>query len=169
MLLQEGALFDSMTVFENVAFPLSYHRLFPPAEIERKVHDFLELVEMIDFRDTMPQDLSGGMKRKVALARAMILEPKYILYDEPTSGLDPTSAGVVESLIVKLRREMRITSLIVTHDLDLARFVGERIALLDEGKLIAIQDNHDAFDSGSVIYEHFINNRERVHHAHGNP
>jgi phospholipid/cholesterol/gamma-HCH transport system ATP-binding protein len=107
------------------------------------------------------------MRRKVALARAMILEPKYLLYDEPTSGLDPTSSGIVESLMLKLKREMNITSLIVTHDLDLAHYVGEHIALLDEGKLVTVETREKAFDKFSPIYEYFIHNRERVHNSHG--
>jgi len=167
MLLQEGALFDSMTVAENVAFPLHYHRIYPPATIEKKVNYFLELVEMADYRDAFPNQLSGGMKRKVAVARAMILEPRYLLYDEPTSGLDPSSAGVVEALILKLRNEMKITSLIVTHDLDLARYVGEHIALLEDGRLTAILVKDQAFGPDSPIFKHFVYNRERVHQQHG--
>jgi phospholipid/cholesterol/gamma-HCH transport system ATP-binding protein len=167
LVLQEGALFDSMDVYENVAFPLRYHRLQTNKEIDLKVRRYLDVVEMPEFIHAFPDELSGGMKRKVALARAMILEPKYLLYDEPTSGLDPMSAGIVESLIRKLGVEMRITSLIVTHDLDLAHFVGEHIALLDEGKLVTVATKENAFDKQSPIYEYFIHNRERVHNSHG--
>ncbi len=167
LLLQEGALFDSLDVYENVAFPLWYHRLFSRREIDAKVRRFLEIVEMPEFIHAYPDELSGGMKRKVALARAMILEPKYLLYDEPTSGLDPMSAGIVESMMMKLRREMNITSLIVTHDLELAHYIGERIALLDEGKLVAVETKEGAFDAQSPIYEYFIQTRERVHNSHG--
>ena len=99
MLFQEGALFDSMNVFENVAFPLVYHRVTSAAETEKRVHQYLDLVGMRDSMNAMPQELSGGMKRKVAIARAMILEPRYLLYDEPTSGLDPASSAIVESMI----------------------------------------------------------------------
>jgi phospholipid/cholesterol/gamma-HCH transport system ATP-binding protein len=167
LVLQEGALFDSMDVYENVAFPLWYHRLYPRAEIDRRVRRYLDIVEMPEFIHAFPDELSGGMKRKVALARAMILEPKYLLYDEPTSGLDPMSAGIVESMILKLKREMQITSLIVTHDLDLAHYVGEHIALLDGGKLVAVESRDRAFDKQSPIYEYFIQSRERVHNSHG--
>jgi len=163
MVFQEGALFDSMTVFDNVAFPLDYHHLFPNDEITKKVDRFLDVVGMNEFRDSFPSEISGGMKRKVSLARAMILEPDYLLYDEPTSGLDPTSAGVVESMIAKLKHDMKITSLIVTHDLDLARYVGDRIGLLEDGKIVTIMDNASAFAETSVIYDHFVKNRERVH------
>jgi phospholipid/cholesterol/gamma-HCH transport system ATP-binding protein len=168
LVLQEGALFDSMNVFENIAFPLVYHDLMPRAEIDKKVRHYLEVVEMPEFGEAMPAELSGGMKRKVSLARAMVLEPKYLLYDEPTSGLDPMSAGIVESLIMKLQREMNITSLVVTHDLDLAHYVGTRIALLDKGRLATIETKEKAFEKESPIYEYFIQNRERVHHNHGN-
>lgn len=168
LVLQEGALFDSMNVYENIAFPLIYHNLLPRQEIEKKVRHYLEVVEMPEFSEAMPSELSGGMKRKVSLARAMVLEPKYLLYDEPTSGLDPMSAGIVESLIMKLQREMNITSLVVTHDLDLAHYVGTHIALLDKGRLVAIETKEQAFARESPIYEYFIQNRERVHHNHGN-
>ncbi|MBN1525575.1 MAG: ATP-binding cassette domain-containing protein [Spirochaetales bacterium] len=163
MVLQEGALFDSMNVFENVAFPLIYHKLAPMNEIRKKVFRFLDLVEMSEFVHSFPAELSGGMKRKVSLARAMIMEPKYLLYDEPTSGLDPESAGIVESLILKLKQELKITSLIVTHDIDLAKYVGEKIALLENGTITTIMTKETAFLPTSVIYKHFISNRERVH------
>ncbi|MBN2353171.1 MAG: ATP-binding cassette domain-containing protein [Spirochaetales bacterium] len=167
LLLQEGALFDSLDVYENVAFPLWYHRLFTRGEIDRKVRHYLDIVEMPEFIHAFPDELSGGMKRKVALARAMILEPKYLLYDEPTTGLDPMSAGIVESMMMKLKREMNITSLIVTHDPDLAHYIGERIALLDGGKLVAVETRDGAFEEQSPIYEYFIHTRERVHNNHG--
>jgi phospholipid/cholesterol/gamma-HCH transport system ATP-binding protein len=157
-----------MSVYENIAFPLVYHKLFSRREIDRKVRHYLDVVEMPEFVHAMPGELSGGMKRKVALARAMVLEPKYLLYDEPTSGLDPMSAGIVESLIMKLQREMNITTLVVTHDLDLAHYVGTRIALLDRGKLVKIETREKAFEKDSPIYEYFIHNRERVHNSHGN-
>jgi len=167
MLFQEGALFDSMTVFENVAFPLVYHKVYSKKEIDNKVHEYIEIVEMRDFLNAFPNELSGGMKRKVALARAMILEPKYLFYDEPTSGLDPSSAAVVESMILKLKREMCITSLIVTHDIELSRYVGEKIALLEEGIIVAIQEKEKAFKNDSLIYKHFIEKRERIRIANG--
>ena len=128
---------------------------------------YLDIVEMPEFIHAFPDELSGGMKRKVALARAMILEPKYLLYDEPTTGLDPMSAGIVESMMMKLKREMNITSLIVTHDPDLAHYIGERIALLNEGKLVAVETRDEAFEEQSPIYEYFIHTRERVHNNHG--
>ena len=162
MLFQEGALFDSMTVLENVAFPLVYHKLYPPAEIHSKVRAYLDLVGMGDYVNAMPRELSGGMKRKVAVARAMILEPHYLLYDEPTAGLDPSSAAVVEAMILRLKEERSITSLVVTHDIDLTRYIADRIALLEDGHIVAYMTREEAFQEGSPVYDHFIENRERI-------
>ncbi|MGA2640056.1 MAG: ATP-binding cassette domain-containing protein [Spirochaetia bacterium] len=168
MLFQEGALFDSMSVFENVAFPLMYHRSASGKEIERRVSAYLDLVGMRDYAHAMPQELSGGMKRKVAVARAMILEPRYLLYDEPSAGLDPASAAVVESMIRRLQREEAITSLVVTHDIDLTRYIADRIALMEEGRISSHAGREDAFQESSAIYEHFIENRERIRAENGN-
>jgi phospholipid/cholesterol/gamma-HCH transport system ATP-binding protein len=162
MLFQEGALFDSMSVFENVAFPLMYHKLASGKEINRRVQAYLDLVGMPEYSQAMPQELSGGMKRKVAVARAMITEPRYLLYDEPTAGLDPASAAVVESMIRGLQREGAITSLVVTHDIDLTRYIADRIALMEDGRISADAAREDAFQESSAIYEHFIVNRERI-------
>ena len=167
MLFQEGALFDSLTVYDNVAFPLTYHKLTSGNEIDKKVRKYLEFVEMQDFLEALPSELSGGMKRKVAIARAMILEPKYLFYDEPTSGLDPYSAAIVEIMIKKLQQELNITSLIVTHDIDLTQFIGDTIALLEEGIIIEKTSKIEAFKEKSLIYEHFIKKRERIQQANG--
>jgi phospholipid/cholesterol/gamma-HCH transport system ATP-binding protein len=167
MLFQEGALFDSLNVFDNVAFPLVYHKSGSSAEISEKVHTFLELVGMDKFAGAMPQELSGGMKRKVAVARAMILEPKYLLYDEPTSGLDPESSAVVESMIRHLQEESSITSLVVTHDIDLTRYIADRIALLENGNIVSLETRDEAFREGSPIYQHFIEKRERIRQENG--
>jgi phospholipid/cholesterol/gamma-HCH transport system ATP-binding protein len=168
MLFQEGALFDSMSVYENVAFPLMYHKSASGKEIERRVRSYLDLVGMLEYLHAMPQELSGGMKRKVAVARAMILEPRYLLYDEPTAGLDPASAAVVESMIRRLQREGAITSLVVTHDIDLTRYIADRIALMEDGRISAHAGREDAFREPSAIYTHFIENRERIRAENGN-
>jgi len=167
MLFQEGALFDSMTVYENVAFPLVYHKSASGKEIDRRVSAYLDLVGMREYERATPHELSGGMKRKVAVARAMILEPRYLLYDEPTSGLDPASSAVVESMIRRLQRERAITSLVVTHDIDLTRYIADRIALLEEGRISAHAGREDAFEEPSAIYEHFIESRERIRAENG--
>jgi phospholipid/cholesterol/gamma-HCH transport system ATP-binding protein len=162
MLFQEGALFDSMNVFENVAFPLAYHKSCSAREIEKKVHAYLDLVGMRESMTAMPRELSGGMKRKVAVARAMILEPRYLLYDEPTSGLDPASSAIVESMIRRLQTERAITSLVVTHDIDLTRYIADRIALLEDGRIVALEERDQAFSKTSAVYDHFIEKRERI-------
>ena len=167
MLFQEGALFDSMSVYENVAFPLMYHKSATGKEIDKRVKAYLDLVGMPEYSQAMPQELSGGMKRKVAVARAMIMEPRYLLYDEPTAGLDPASAAVVESMIRGLQRDGAITSLVVTHDIDLTRYIADRIALMEEGRISAYAGRDDAFQESSAIYTHFIENRERIRAENG--
>jgi phospholipid/cholesterol/gamma-HCH transport system ATP-binding protein len=162
MLFQEGALFDSINVFENVAFPLVYHKSYTSREIETRVHAYLDLVGMRPSEKAMPRELSGGMKRKVAIARAMILEPRYLLYDEPTSGLDPASSAIVESMIKRLQDERSITSLVVTHDIDLTRYIADRIALLEDKRIVTLAGRDEAFSEGSPVYEHFIEKRERI-------
>lgn len=167
MLFQEGALFDSMDVYDNVAFPLVYHKSATPGEIDSKVFSYLDLVGMRNFAHAMPQELSGGMKRKVAVARAMMLEPEYLLYDEPTSGLDPESAAVVEAMIKRLKEERSITSLVVTHDIDLTHYIADRIALLENGRIVSLEQRDEAFREGSPIYEHFFEKRERIRQGNG--
>jgi phospholipid/cholesterol/gamma-HCH transport system ATP-binding protein len=166
MLFQEGALFDSMNVRDNVAFPLVYHKTHSAREINRKVESYLDLVEMRGAAAAMPQELSGGMRRKVAIARAMILEPRYLLYDEPTAGLDPQSAAVVETMMRRLQQERAITSLVVTHDIDLTRYIADRIALMEEGRILTVAGREEAFTAGSPVYEHFIEKRERIRAGH---
>ncbi len=167
MLFQEGALFDSLDVYENVAFPLAYHKAFSPAEIDRKVTTYLDLVNMRESARAMPQELSGGMRRKVAIARAMILEPRYLLYDEPTAGLDPESAAIVESMMRRLQQERAMTSLVVTHDIDLTRYIADRIALLEDRRIPTVLDREAAFAAGSPVHEHFIDKRERIRAGNG--
>jgi phospholipid/cholesterol/gamma-HCH transport system ATP-binding protein len=168
MLFQEGALFDSMDVFDNIAFPLVYHKSAASREIETRVKAYLELVGMREFAHAMPQELSGGMKRKVAIARAMILEPSHLLYDEPTAGLDPASAGIVESMIRRLQEERAITSLVVTHDIDLTRYIADSIALLEDRRIVAHVPREEGFKEDSPIHKHFIQKRERIHTENGN-
>ena len=117
---------------------------------------------MTPYASAMPRELSGGMKRKVAVARAMILEPRYLLYDEPTAGLDPASSAIVEAMILRLQAERYITSLVVTHDIDLTRYIADRIALLEDGHIVAYMTSEEAFQEGSPVYEHFIENREKI-------
>jgi phospholipid/cholesterol/gamma-HCH transport system ATP-binding protein len=138
MVFQSGALLNSLTVGENVGLYLSEHRLKPPTEIAQIVAEKLELLGLKGTEDKMPSDLSGGMKKRVAIARALVIEPQLILYDEPTSELDPLSAIVIAEEIVHLKERVHVTSLVVTHDRDLAFGVADRLAVINEGQILAI-------------------------------
>ena len=133
MLFQSGALFDSMSVFENIAFPLREHTEMTEEEISRAVHEKLELVNLPGTAHLMPVDLSGGMRKRVGLARSIVLDPKMILYDEPTTGLDPITAQKINELIIDLQSKLNVTSVVVTHDIQSAFSVGDRIAFLSRG------------------------------------
>ncbi|HEY7116103.1 MAG TPA: ABC transporter ATP-binding protein [Tepidisphaeraceae bacterium] len=135
-LFQMGALFDSLTVGENIAFPLQEHTDKPPQEIARVVSERLEMVGLPGIERKMPAQLSGGQRKRVALARAIALEPQVILYDEPTTGLDPVRSDVINRLILKLNNELHVTSITVTHDMASAFKVADRIVMLHEGKII---------------------------------
>ncbi|MDQ6801154.1 MAG: ABC transporter ATP-binding protein [Acidobacteriota bacterium] len=133
MLFQSGALFDSMNVFENVAFPLREHTEMTEDEISRAVREKLELVNLPGTAHLMPVNLSGGMRKRVGLARSIVLDPKMILYDEPTTGLDPITAQKINELIIDLQSKLNVTSVVVTHDIQSAFSVGDRIAFLSRG------------------------------------
>ncbi len=137
VLFQSAALFDSMTVYENVAFGLRMHTKSVEDVIRDRVAVCLEEVEMSGSEQTMPVDLSGGMRKRVALARAIALEPDFILYDEPTTGLDPRTSNVVGKLILKLQEHLDITSIVVTHDIPLTMRISDKIALIDRGIVAA--------------------------------
>jgi phospholipid/cholesterol/gamma-HCH transport system ATP-binding protein len=138
LVFQSGALLNSLTVGENVGLYLSEHRLKPPEEIDRIVEEKLEDVGLKDVMDKMPSELSGGMKKRVAIARALVIEPQMILYDEPTSELDPVSSVIVGNEILNLKRRIRVTSVVVSHDRDLAFGVADRIAVISEGKILTV-------------------------------
>lgn len=135
-LFQMGALFDSLSVQENVAFPLVEHTHKSSEEIAKTVKNKLAMVGLPDIGKKMPGELSGGQRKRIGLARAIALDPRVILYDEPTTGLDPIRSDVINELILKLKRELNITSIVVTHDMISAFKVADRIVMLHEGKLI---------------------------------
>jgi phospholipid/cholesterol/gamma-HCH transport system ATP-binding protein len=138
LVFQSGALLNSLTVGENVGLYLTEHRLKSPEEIQKIVAEKLEAVGLADAVDKMPGDLSGGMKKRAAIARALVIEPQLILYDEPTSELDPLSAVVVGEEILKLKNHIHVTSIVVSHDRELAFGVADRIAIINEGRIITI-------------------------------
>jgi phospholipid/cholesterol/gamma-HCH transport system ATP-binding protein len=135
-LFQMGALFDSMNVLDNVSFPLVEHSSKKPDEIRQLAGDKLTMVGLKDAGKKMPGELSGGQRKRVALARAIALEPRVILYDEPTTGLDPIRADVINELINKLQRDLKVTSVVVTHDMQSAIKIADRIVMLRQGKIV---------------------------------
>jgi phospholipid/cholesterol/gamma-HCH transport system ATP-binding protein len=156
MLFQSGALFDSMTVFENIAFPLREHTEMSDEEITRAVREKLELVNLPNSEHLMPVDLSGGMRKRVGLARSIVLDPKVILYDEPTTGLDPITAQTINELIVDLQAKLNVTSVVVTHDIHSAFSVGDRIAFLHQGVFEWIGSMDQARDSDHPRLRDFL-------------
>lgn len=134
-LFQAGALFDSLTNLQNVSFPLVEHTKLSAREIREKAQRMLELVGLPEVGGKMPSEVSGGQRKRVALARAIAMEPKVILYDEPTTGLDPIRSDVISEVILKLQRELGVTSVVVTHDMANAFKVGDRIVMMHAGKV----------------------------------
>ncbi|HEY2092746.1 MAG TPA: ABC transporter ATP-binding protein [Thermoanaerobaculia bacterium] len=156
MLFQSGALFDSMTVFENVAFPLREHTEMSEDEIERAVRERLELVSLPNTEQLMPVDLSGGMRKRVGLARSIVLDPKMILYDEPTTGLDPITAQKINEMIIELQSKLNVTSVVVTHDIQSAFSVGDRIAFLNRGVFEWVGSMEEARNSDHPVLRDFL-------------
>jgi len=149
-LFQNAALYDSMTIEENVAFPLRRHTQLSDAERRDRVHQLLGSVGMDRDLDKMPSDISGGMGKRVGLARALALEPSIVMFDEPTAGLDPITAAEIAKLIVDLRDQRHITSIVVTHDLHTVRTIADRLIVLDKGKILfdgTLEDLNQSKDS----------------------
>jgi phospholipid/cholesterol/gamma-HCH transport system ATP-binding protein len=156
-LFQHAALYDSLTVAENVAFPLVHHRKdMSKSERNDRVKQLLSEVGMVGNLDTMPSDISGGMQKRVGLARALALEPEILLLDEPTAGLDPISSGEIDDLILKLQRERLMASIVVTHDLHSARTIANRLALLDQGNVVIEGTFEDLQQSDIGFVEDFL-------------
>ena len=136
-LFQHAALYDSLTVAQNVAFPLQHHRKeMSKCEQDDRVKELLAEVGMEGDLEKMPSDLSGGMQKRVGLARALALEPDILLLDEPTAGLDPISSGKLDDLVLKLQEEHQMASIVVTHDLHSAKTIADRLALINEGNVV---------------------------------
>jgi len=156
MLFQGAALFDSLDVYENVGFALLEHTDLKEPEIRKRVRQALESVDLTNIEHKRPAELSGGMKKRVGLARAICNKPQIILYDEPTTGLDPIMADMINDLIIRLQNQLKITSIVVTHDMTSAYKVGSRIAMLYEGKIIAQGSPDQIRNTQDPIVRQFI-------------
>jgi phospholipid/cholesterol/gamma-HCH transport system ATP-binding protein len=159
MLFQDAALFDSMNVGENVAFPLKEHTSLSKEQVEDTVEEKLHMVGLSDIEHKMPSELSGGMRKRVGLARAIALEPEIILYDEPTTGLDPPLADAINRLIVDTQETLGVTGVVISHDIEGAFQVGHEIAMLFEGKIIAHGTPEDIKTSQDPVVQQFIHGK----------
>ncbi len=156
MLFQGGALFDSMNVYQNVSFPLREHRDLPEGEIAARVGEKLELVGLSGIGKKMPDELSGGMRKRVALARTIVMDPEIILFDEPTTGLDPINARKINELVDELNHRLSATFVVVTHDIVSARAVADRIAFLHDGAFRFVGTFEEAVCSGHPVLSDFF-------------
>ncbi len=158
-MFQWGALFDSMDVFDNVAFPLREQGACPEEEVARLVCEKLELVGLGEALHLFPSDLSGGMRKRVALARSIVTQPDCILYDEPTSGLDPVTADTINRLILRMQELLGVTSVVVTHDIQSMFRVADRLAFLYEGKMAFVGTPDEARETRHPVLRGFIEGR----------
>lgn len=156
VLFQSGALFDSMTVGENVGLPLREHTKLSNAEIAKRVTERLEWVGLQGVEAMKPASLSGGMRKRVGLARAIAMDPAYILYDEPTTGLDPIMSDVINRLIRSLQQRIGVTSIVVTHDMNSAYHVGDELAMLHEGRVVFTGTPDEARSTSDPMVHQFI-------------
>jgi phospholipid/cholesterol/gamma-HCH transport system ATP-binding protein len=156
MLFQMAALFDSLSVWENVGFSLKQHTKFSDAKIRKIATEKLALVGLKDIEDKMPSELSGGMKKRVGLARAIAIEPAILLYDEPTTGLDPIAADAINDLILDLRKKLGVTSVAITHDMHSAYKISDRIAMLYKGEILEIGTPDQIKNTVNPIVRQFI-------------
>ena len=153
---QSAALFDSLSVFENVAFPLREHTRLGEGEITDRVHHFLALVGLPSIDDVLPGELSGGMRKRVGIARTLVTEPEVVFFDEPTAGLDPTNAKLVAELINELKKGVCDTSIVVTHDLELADAVADRMAILYQGRFAEVGTPAEIHRSANRVVRDFL-------------
>jgi phospholipid/cholesterol/gamma-HCH transport system ATP-binding protein len=159
MLFQSSALFDSMKVWENVGFALKRHTRLNDNEIKEVAVQKLRMVVLVDVEDVMPSELSGGMRKRVGLARAIAMEPDILLYDEPTTGLDPIMADAINELIIKMRETLDITSVAITHDMKSAFKIADTIAMLYNGVIIARGSPEEIKNASDTVVRQFVEGR----------
>lgn len=159
MSFQEGALFDSMTVYENIAFPLRRQTKKSPGEIRDRVAECLDLVHLEGVETKKPAELSGGMRRRVGFARAIALEPQILLFDEPTTGLDPIMTDVIDTTIVEMRERLRCTTVTITHNMESAAKIGDRIAMIYGGRIVAADAPDRFMKSENPLVRQFVEGR----------
>lgn len=156
MLFQASALFDSMSVWENVGFGLKQHTRLSDKEIKEIAIQKLNMVGLVGVEDLMPSELSGGMRKRVGLARAIAMEPEILLYDEPTTGIDPIMADAINDLIIEMRKELNVTSVAITHDMKSAYKIADKIAMLYNGLIIGVGSPDEVKNTSDPIIKQFI-------------
>lgn len=159
---QFAALFDSFTIGENVAMGLRKQQELSESEIETRVHEALELVDLPNVENRFPAELSGGMRKRVGIARAIALRPKYILYDEPTTGLDPVTSAVIDQLMIRMRDKLGVTSIVITHDMRSAYTVGTRMAMLYEGRVRQVGTVEEIRNTNDPLVRQFIEGKPDI-------
>lgn len=159
MLFQGAALFDSMTIAENLGLGLKEHTAMSPGEIRDRASECLRVVGLAGVEDKLPSELSGGMRKRAGLARAIVMRPQYILYDEPTTGLDPITADAINDLIVMLRSELKVTAVAVTHDMASAFKIGDRVAMLSRGRIIWADTVQNTKATDHPVVRQFVEGR----------
>ncbi|MGH7664256.1 MAG: ABC transporter ATP-binding protein [Gemmatimonadaceae bacterium] len=156
---QFAALFDSLTIGENVAMGLRRQGTLDDDKLAARVHEALDLVDLPDVADRFPPELSGGMRKRVGIARAIALRPKYILYDEPTTGLDPVTSAVIDQLMLRMQRQLGVTSIVITHDMRSAYTIGTRIAMLHDGRVRRVGTVDEIRQTRDPVVRQFIEGR----------
>lgn len=160
-LFQGAALFDSMTIAKNIGLALEEHTDWPAAKIRARVSECLAQVGLVGAEDKLPSELSGGMKKRAGLARAIVMEPRYILYDEPTTGLDPITADAINDLIIELQKELGVTSVVVTHDMPSAFKIADRMAMLSKGRIVFSGTVDEVRTTSHPMVRQFIEGRSQ--------
>lgn len=159
VLFQSGALINWLSVYENVALPLREHKLAYGAELDKIVMQKLKWLDLIPAKDTLPSNISGGMKKRAGLARALTTNPEIVLYDEPTSGLDPVMSNVINELVIRMKNELGLTSVVVTHDMSSAYMIADRISFIYEGQVILCGTVDEIRNSSNPLIQQFIHGR----------